>query len=344
MPEQPEPAQQVAGAAITRRQAIVAGSAVAAGAWIAPQIVSVPAASAATAPPLDLFVVGDNIGQAFASSDGGATWAPGMTITPSFPLVTMAASATRVVAFDAGGVAYHSADGSSWSPAASSPSSFVPSAVAGDGSGTFVVVGNAGMTYRSVDDGQTWLPGPVPGPDDLRAVAYGTRFVAVGNGGHVYVSNDDGATWSPAGEPPIGAADLIAVACFGDTAAAADDSGQVFFAPPPSSGDTWISADVQPIQPAYIRAIIWTGAQFVGVGDDGDVTGKVFLGTNGGAEWNDAALAPDYPLTDVATDGTTIVATDVTGHVWVSTDDGNTWTQPAGQPVLASTLNCITHR
>src|SRR5690349_7395060 len=61
---------------VSRRRLLGVGSAVAAAAWVAPQIVSTTAASAATAPPgppPTVIAVGAG-GGVFTSPDDGATW------------------------------------------------------------------------------------------------------------------------------------------------------------------------------------------------------------------------------------------------------------------------------
>ena len=95
-------------------------------------------------------------------------------------------------------------DGTTWSPATSSPTAAVAS-VATDGLGIWVTTGPGISAWTSSDDSTTSRRPPPPPPDgDTLGVAtngFGI-FVAVGGGSRAWTSNDNGMTWVPATTPP----------------------------------------------------------------------------------------------------------------------------------------------
>ena len=96
--------------AVSRRRMLAAGSAVAMTAWVAPQIVSTTAASAATlppGPPPTAVAVGVG-GEVFVSPDDGATWSAASVPPPGAgDLLAVAAAGSDAVAVGAGGVRVH---------------------------------------------------------------------------------------------------------------------------------------------------------------------------------------------------------------------------------------------
>lgn len=102
-----------------------------------------------------------------------------------------------IVVVGDGGTLLRSADGLTWSPAASSAA--VPAALAAVayGDDQFVAVGQAGAALTSAD-GDAWSPvTPAAADVDLHGLAWnGTVYVAVGDQGRI-VTSADGASWVP---------------------------------------------------------------------------------------------------------------------------------------------------
>lgn len=195
------------GPGLGRRQALGLFGAATAAAWAAPQILSVPAASAATVGPggpAELVAVG---------VAGTVVVSP----TPPFGAPTAAASAVSPGWVAVGPIGSTTLNG-----------------VASDGVGidsTWVAVGTSGMAYVSDDPtATTWTPHFTPTESTLYAITWtGTEFVAVGSGG-VVVRSSNGTTWSTVrfGNPQAPA--LRGVASDGTTVVAVGDDGTVISA------------------------------------------------------------------------------------------------------------------
>lgn len=138
------------------------------------------------------FVAVGTGGMTLASSDGLVWSANPVVGMPRIKGVT-SGSAGLVGVSDCG-VLLKSSDGLVWTGMPPGDR-YNLSAVASDGSGTYVVVGTAGKVMSSAD-GLEWAGRSSPVNEDMDGVAYGSgRFVAVGANGQI-ISSTDGATWS----------------------------------------------------------------------------------------------------------------------------------------------------
>jgi photosystem II stability/assembly factor-like uncharacterized protein len=158
----------------------------------------------------NLFVgVGAN-GTIVTSSDGGATWDQ-QVVPPNISLSgVVCGSYNGAPLFVAVGtntasdnVILTSPDGITWT-AASRAGGFGTSglnAVACDGSGHIIAVGNYGTTVYSLDDGTTWNLGTSGTTENLNAITYGdNEFVAVGNSGSIFTTQNE-ISWTPQTSP-----------------------------------------------------------------------------------------------------------------------------------------------
>lgn len=319
--------------ATDRRGFLGRAGAVAAGAtaaWVAPQIVSAPAASAGTLPLGQVVAVGELLGsaQAWSSSTNGVTFPP-PTALPG--------SAGYGVAFDGSGLwvavgdtISTSADGSSWT-AAPTPFGFDGRSVATDGQGRWVTVGiSPDPVYVSSSPTTGWvLPATPPTQSFLSGVATdGTgHWVTVG-ASSAFLSTDDGATWTQLDTN---------LTNFWNAASVATDGAGTWVAVGPLGSWQWTTGAaawvdvVTPIS-GSASAVATDGAGlWVAVGASGSA-GLAWRSTDLGQTWTAASQPPVDAVTGVAASG---------AGQWVAVGSGfgstGSWTSPDGDVWTAST-------
>lgn len=196
--------------------------------------------------------------------------------------------ANRVVAVGANGTILFSDDGKAWSPATISVPVSTNLADVSYGNGTFVAVG-AGGTILTSTGGDNWDVGNSAGFQlDLHGVTFGMvdnspLFVAVGDGGALltssnginWVSRTSGVSgslraviWNADSQDPL----FVAV---GQTADALPTAVAIYSA----DGTLWTLAEV-PLQTPALRAVAWSGHQFLAISDRG-----AFLRSTSGRGW-----------------------------------------------------------
>jgi len=317
--------------------AVAAGGAVA---WVAPAIISVPAAAAATvAPGAHLVATGTAGSLAWTSADDGRRWHDASSPITGTGLALATDGAGRWVAV--GGTsprAWTSGDGTTWIadvPATSVDG--VANGVATDGAGAWVAVGQSGsLAWTSTDDGATWTPAAVPVGDTAFAVATDAKgnWVAVGgsSSGGAWRSSDAGRHWTPATVPIDGVGFGVATDGAGLWVAVGASSTS------PTASGAWTSTDdgatwQAAATPAggFDAAAVATDGRgvWVAVGADG-VFGAAWTANAGATIWDPAVLAITNPGRAIATDGAgSWVAVGTGSRAWTSVDDGETWAQAA---------------
>jgi hypothetical protein len=75
--------------------------------------------------------------------------------------------------------------------------------IATNGAGTWIVIGGAGVIYRSTNDGETWTSSTPVSIVACGTIAYGGGVFVVGgvSGGKLLYSTDNGASWAQATNP-----------------------------------------------------------------------------------------------------------------------------------------------
>ncbi len=190
-------------------------------------------------------------------------------------LLAVAPLATRLVAVGANGTIVRSAalSGGGWTPVAwaagDAPAEATLRGVAGHATSA-VAVGNGGTVLRGDPAGSTWTPvSDVPaGGATLHAVATLTdgRFVAVGSGGTVLRGLADGQTWSPMGSAGTGELYGVAVRPGASQLVVAVGAGGAIYASS-NAAQTWQAVESGVTR--TLRAVAWTGADFLACGDHG---------------------------------------------------------------------------
>lgn len=190
-------------------------------------------------------------------------------------------------------------------------------AVAGDGVGGFVAVGDGGASYYSTDKGVTWTAGGnVSGGADMMNVAYGGgKFVAVGYSNNAYYSTDGGASWAASGS--IGGTTGVVQYLGGRWFA----YGWTGFLRTSADGISWSAPTGITGELSYIA---YDGSRFVAVGVDG-----AFWSTNG-TSWTAGAGAGTQLAGLAQGNGRFVTTKGATGVPWYSTDGGATWTAGTG--------------
>ena len=149
--------------------------------------------------PLSAFIL-DETGQVFGTSDGGDTWTPAPTSPPNLDAADLHFKGLLdgwvVGSGPIGGALYHTLDGgATWDPAGDFGGSYVAVDFA-DVSGWVLNVG--GVYQRSIDAGETWTEGTLPGsPFQLADLDFFDPSIGyvVGRDGYAARSDDGGATW-----------------------------------------------------------------------------------------------------------------------------------------------------
>lgn len=195
-------------------------------------------------------------------------------------------------------------------------------------SGTqFVAVGEAGTVLTS-PDGVTWTSRSSGTADGLRSVAWsGSKFVAVGGNPGTALTSSDGITWAKQDLSGIsfgGQAWILSsvvssgtqFAAVGSTIGGFSSSEVILTSP---DGITWTSRPYIATTHSDLRAIAWSGTQFVAVGGTGEI-----LSSADGVTWT-AQSSPASQLDSIVWSGTQFVAGGSGGTVLTS-PNGTTWT------------------
>lgn len=230
-----------------------------------------------------------------------------------------------------------STDGITWSTSTGPDNNwFQASSVTHDGN-QFVMVGDWDFNtskpplIATSPDGITWTRRPWNNPNGetmlVDVTASGGRLTAVGLGGNIITSTDAGVTWTAESQPAgiFQAQELNGVAAHGDTRVAVgrDSSFQGIILI--NTGGGWtVAAKALAKRP---QDVIWTGSQFVAVGQDFIMTSP------DGNTWTSRTAPADaagIALNDVAWDGTKLYAVGdnfASKRVIISSADGGaTWT------------------
>ncbi len=207
--------------------------------------------------------------------------------------------------------------------------------VASNGAGRLIAVGDNGTIRISDDHGTHWTSAIETSACDLRAVAWaGTRWVAVGGnayGACLVMTSTDGDDWDDCilGSMP----GLYAVASVpGMTAALGEDEATAW------STDlaSWTAEAEGSLA---FQDVVWTGSQFVAVGQQGLVKTSP-----DGRAWTTRTSGTTEDLTAVAWNGSTLVAVGfdnaASGPLLMVSANGRDWakaTPPAGSPSVMLT-------
>ena len=318
------------------RRPFLAGAAVAgAAAWVAPVVLGVDAAAAAT--PMAVVVVATGASGTIISSPDAVAWTERTSgTTNNLKGVFWSPTLTLYAAVGAGGTIVTSPDGITWT-VRTSPTSRELNAITWDADGAqFVAVGNARTVVTSTD-GTTWVlqtSGIVGDPDYLGVAADGVgTLVAVGTGGLVDRSTDGGATWS-AGIAGGITSDVLAVEWSGD-ATAFIAVGAAGVAISSSDGDLW-SLGVTSTTNDLV-AVEWSDPLDELVVIEADATGQVLRSTDGGS-WTASPVGAALKAIAYSASLALYIAVGTTGAVWTGPTATGPWTSqtsPTTQNLLA---------
>ena len=216
----------------------------------------------AWAPELGLLVA---VGSGIWTSSDGITWVANAGVGHSFSAVAW--SGTRFVAVGDKGIGsvamYASPDGFTWTqqdPATAQ----VLDAIVWNGA-QFVATGNATVVSA---DGLHWTLSPDTSSAWTGIAWSGTKFVKVAFIGATVSTSTDGLHWTSAPPFPVS---IWGVIWANNRFVAVGGTGASAFAFTSKDGVSWATATVGPVQSPYssrtFRAVAWTGARLVGVGD-----------------------------------------------------------------------------
>ncbi len=316
---------------------------VAGAAWVAPSLISVDAASAATQPPGSKAAA---VGQSsfpplgpfgFTSTTSGQTWTS-TGAQPDGDAYALASDGAGhwVAAGEGGSVAWTSPDASTWTPVAPAglPPGFSAKGLATDGASTWAAVSNTvDQGYFSTTvAGTVWQVATTPAAGfDAAAVAHSAAgaglWVAVGPGGAWRSTNAQ--AWTAASAPLPADWNALAVA--------ADPTGRFVAVGPgvagtggawsSTDGDVWTAAATPPVGiPAGIAVGPGGWAAVGRLNPFPDPTGRSWTSPDGSA-WTTSVTSINSPGFGVATDGLGAWAAVGDGtRSWVSTDNGVHWT------------------
>ncbi len=241
---------------------------------------------------------------AILTSDDGTSWTSRNSDTTS-NLLGATWSGSGFFAVGTGGTILKSADGINWSKINAGSES------AGDvllgitaSAGRFIAVGvypglAKGVILTSAD-GTTWSRRLVEA-GGLQAVTWdGQRFVTVGRGGAILVSTD-GQTW--ANHPLV--AEMYGIAAGPDGYVVV---GTGLITSP--DGANWTSRYSGDFIMHSLRSVVWTGQQFVAVGDSGLITSSA-----DGVDWISRPSGTDVALLGVASSNGRLVAVGASGAI-----------------------------
>lgn len=178
-----------------------------------------------------------------------------------------------------------SGDGIHWSLHTNADSLDNFYAVATDGKGTFVAVGDNGDTLRSTDNGTTWTLGS-SGAGTLYAISYiNSQFVAVGYGGSVVYSTD-GSSWNSANYSDDGSV-LSGITYGNGTYVMVGEDGNynsLYLTRTSLASGSWAVPSSPPpqVEPASFQLTVNYGnGVFLSFYNDGYLNGYLFTSTNG---------------------------------------------------------------
>jgi hypothetical protein len=206
---------------------------------------------------------------------------------------------------------YSSGDGSEWVERSTLPSRGL---LAGTWDGTRFLVLAGGLqygcqvtcslnpTFACAGDGLTdWIVAKQPyllGLEPLNGIAFnGARYVSIAEPvwtQHRALASEDGLEWRVVGEVPFAHSGRQAVASDGRGFVAVRGTS-VLTSP---DGLTWASADIAPL---HLLGVMWTGDEYVAVGDDGGGHAAIARSPDGMA-WTSEAL-PAIPARLLAVAG-----------------------------------------
>lgn len=322
---------------ITRRTALVGAGAVAGAVWVAPSVVSVDAASAATSLPFlairlagggSNFTAYDAAGNVRRSTDAGDTWSAGAALGFAPQAV---AGTSSLLAVSASGTYLRSSDtGLTWVSPTTSPS-FTADRMSQDA--RVVGLGNSyayssGVTVHDVFSPPVTPPAGSTGVALLSGVTSG-RVIVERSGGNVDVqwSNDSGANWQAAATPPVVAEDPALLA--------GSPGGSTVFFPiagwfiSASSGNNWAPPTAPP-PPGFVPTLLsGSNLRLVAI----DATGAVYRSVDSGDNWSAGGAIGFVPTMLAGFSGTDFVVTDGAGQWARSTDSGATWSTPTTPPL-----------
>ncbi len=189
------------------------------------------------------------------------------------------------------------------------------------GNNAFVVVGERGTIYRSVNtahgkknnEGTSWTLQTSNTAETLRGVAYGNNtFVAVGTNS-VVLTSPDGAAWSARSfKSPVTA---WSVRFINGEFVVTGYGGAILTSP---DGITWTSW--MPDSAHELGSVVYGGSGFVAVGNSGTI-----MTSPDGVNWTSRATGTEFDLYGVSYGSDTYVAVGYAGLVLTS-PDGATWT------------------
>lgn len=302
-----------AGSGLSRRRALGLTVAGAAAAWVAPQIISVSAAAAATAVQATMVAVGlagTVITTTVAAPQNAGDWVDHGSITTS---------ALRGVASN------EQAGALRW-----------------------VAVGDGGEIHTALGTALEWVAKASGTPLDLTGVAWtGSGFVAVGDQG-IVLASADGVAWSTV-HPADDGASLRGVTAAGIDVIAVGDAGRILRAP--LADLTAWTTEASPTTPGDLdlAAVAPSGASFVAVGTEADLTSEFTIIVREAETWTTRttdAPADAVRLNAVAIDPVTnlAVAAGIETHV---RNDAPTAYSPAWQVIpdpVGTTIFAMTAR
>lgn len=208
-PSQP-PRHEGQAATPSRRRVLAVGGATAAAVWVAPQVISVDAASAATSFLQSVVAVGN--GGTIVSSPDSVVWTSRTSgVSDNLRDVAWSPTLSLYAAVGNAGTILTSPDGITWTARSSGTANSLFSVVWVPFLGGFFVAVGAGCTILTSSDGVTWTDRSLPAsPTDLLGVTSDTTgtIVAVGTAGTL-VTSPDGVTFALGS--PITAVDLLDV-------------------------------------------------------------------------------------------------------------------------------------
>ena len=319
---------------VGRRRFLGGAAVTGAAAWVAPVVVGVDAAAAATAAAVEVVATGAS--GTIISSPDAVSWTERVsTTTNNLKGVAWSPTLQLFAAVGAGGTIVTSSDGVTWATV-TSPTSRELNAITWDGdTAQFVAVGNAKTVVTSTD-GVVWVlatEGVVGSPDYLSVAADGAgTLVAVGPGGLIDRSTDAGATWS-AGTSLV-TSDLLAVEWFGD-ATTFVAVGVLGVGITSADGSSWTTVGTSSTDD--LVALEWSDDANDVVAVEGDAAGQA-LRTTDGTTWTASAVGADVKAITYSPGLALYIAVGSSGSVWTAASSSGPWvpqTTPVSQNLLA---------